>query len=187
MLQTNMGHVYPFYPSKLVIGILLSDLQKQAQLEKELINSFGEIDFRSELMDFTFSHYYDKEMGTPLKKYFLAFRALSPADTMASVKNKTNTVEQQFSRDGRRCINLDPGHLFLSKFILTTTKDGSHRIPLGQGIYAEITLLYEKNTYRPVEWTYPDFRDPGYIKVLNEIRKNYKPQLKKEFDLSIYQ
>ena len=75
-------------------------------------------------------------------------------------------------------MNLDPGLLSLPRFVLATTKESAHRIPLEEGIYAEITLLYEKGSFRPLAWTYPDFRSEGYIVLLNEIRLRYKSQLK---------
>lgn len=172
-----MANIYPFYPVKLVIGILISDYEYKNKLEQDLINEFGKIDYESELLDFTYSSYYNREMGTSIKKYFLSFNELRPPDTMVDIKLITNKIETKYSRNSCRKINLDPGYLFLSKFILTTTKDGSHRIPLHSGIYAEITLMYEKNSFRPVEWTYPDFKDIRYISILNSIRKTYKIQL----------
>jgi hypothetical protein len=65
----------------------------------------------------------------------------------------------------------------LSRFSLATTKESAHRVPLSHGIYAEITLLYSKGGFRPLDWTYPDFRSPAYLAVLNDIRARYKAQL----------
>jgi len=173
-----MGELLPFYPAKLVLGILINKDEYKDSLEQDLINAFGKIDYESELIDFTYSSYYNQEMGTPIKKYFLAFNELKSPEIMADIKLATNKIETKYSINLCRKINLDPGLLFLSKFILTTTKDGSHRIPLHSGIYAEITLMYEKNSFRPIEWTYPDFKDMKYIIILNKIRKIYKSQLK---------
>ena len=57
-----------------------------------------------------------------------------------------------------RPLNLDPGYITLAKLVLASTKDHSHRIYLGQGIYAEITLDLSRGGWQPSEWTYPDYR-----------------------------
>jgi hypothetical protein len=41
-----------------------------------------------------------------------------------------------------------------------------------------VTLLFEKGSFRPVEWTYPDYRSAGYIAILNSIRALHKEQVK---------
>ena len=65
----------------------------------------------------------------------------------------------------------------LSRFTLATTKENAHRIPLSDGIYAEITLLYARGGFQPLEWTYPDFRSERYRALLSDIRALYKAQL----------
>lgn len=179
-----MGNIFKFHPAKLIIGILISKEDLKESLIQNLTEKWGPIDFESPLIDFSYSQYYNKEMGSTIKKFFISFQNLVSGDSIMDTKIYTNIIEEKYSISEKRKVNLDPGHMFLSKFILSTTKDGSHRIPLGKGIYAEITLLFQKNSFRPLEWTYPDFRDSEYIKILNHIRQIYKPQLKSEFDLT---
>nr|HID14469.1 DUF4416 family protein [Anaerolineae bacterium] len=59
-----------------------------------------------------------------------------------------------------------------------TTKDWQHRVYLGGGIYAEVTLRYRKGSFQPWEWTYPDYRSPEYIAIFNHIRQLYARQLR---------
>ncbi|RMF85348.1 MAG: DUF4416 family protein, partial [Nitrospinota bacterium] len=63
------------------------------------------------------------------------------------------------------------------KVVLATTKDRQHRIYLGKGIYAEVTLRYVAKHYRCWEWTYPDYRTPEYIQTFEALRKLYHRQL----------
>ncbi|HIE29251.1 TPA: DUF4416 family protein, partial [Candidatus Poribacteria bacterium] len=65
-----------------------------------------------------------------------------------------------------------------SKMVLASTKDHAHRIYLGKGIFAEITLRYYQKSFQPWEWTYPDYRTKEYIDVFNQIRKIYMQQLR---------
>jgi len=41
-----------------------------------------------------------------------------------------NQIEEKLSNEWERTINLDPGYIGLSKLVLATTKDYSHRIYL---------------------------------------------------------
>ncbi len=173
-----MGNINKYLREKLIFSILISELSLKDACMMLVRDKFGPIDFESELLDFSFSNYYNKEMGSSIKKFFVSFEQLIEPDSLVAVKLYTNSVEQQFLELGKRKINIDPGLLCQSRFILASTKDSSHRIPLGLGIYAEITLMFEHGTFRPVEWTYPDYKSPGYIKILNEIRTIYAAQLK---------
>ncbi len=172
-----MSSIKQFTSSKLVICILISDLQKKDELMSELCKSFGEIDYESELFLFTYTKYYDEEMGTPIYRFFTSFKNLVDPSTIADIKIYTNNLENKFLENSKRKINIDPGFLFPSRFILASTKDGSYRIPLHSGIYAEITLVYVKNNFHNVELTYPDFQSDKYKSILCDIRQLYKQQL----------
>jgi len=167
-----------FTNEKLVIGVLVGDRGLEERLLSSLAASFGPIDHRSAVLDFTYTSYYDEEMGKPIVRFFVSFQNLVSPDRLASIKLATNALEKDFAVAGKRKINLDPGLLALSRFILASTKNSSHRVPLGGGIYAEIELMFEKGSFRPVEWTYSDYRSEAYIKILNEIREIYKRNLK---------
>jgi hypothetical protein len=171
-----MGQIYPFAPEKLVVPILISRRQMRPRLIEELQNSYGEIDYTSGDLPFFQTRYYDEEMGTPITRFFVSFARLVDPGTLAQIKTETILLERRFIEAGRRKINIDPGLLSLSRFILASSKDGSHRIPLANGIFAEVTLVYERGNFRPLEWTYPDYRSPEYLTILADIRKLYKVQ-----------
>ena len=167
-----------FSREKLVTGILISRLEYREDLLTAIEAEFGPPDYISELLDFSFTRYYDKEMGSPIMRFFVSFKQLVEPDQLAAIKLITVKIERSFAEKENRKVNLDPGILSLSRFILASTKDSSHRIPLNSGIYGEITLIYEKNEFRPVEWTYPDYQSEKYCLILKEIRALYMKQLK---------
>ncbi|NOY07529.1 MAG: DUF4416 family protein [Spirochaetes bacterium] len=174
----NMGTVHSFMPEKLVIGILIHDRNLIDRVLMEIENKFGGIDYKSESFLFTFSDYYNSEMGSPLYRSFVSIKKLYRPDDLSSIKIETNEIEEKLSISGKRRVNLDPGIMALSRFVLASTKESSHRIPLKSGIYGEITLMFEKKRFRPVEWTYPDYSSEQYVSILNKIRDIYKEQLK---------
>lgn len=164
-------------PVKLFIGFIFRDDAVFAQARAVLIRKFGAPDSESPSFPFTHTHYYSAEFGGDLRRKFVAFSRLAHPRALAVVKCVTNEIERYFSKDGRRSINIDPGYLTLSKVVLATTKDYTHRIYLDKEIYAEVTLYYRDTSYRPHEWTYPDFRTPGHISFFNGLRVLYGRQI----------
>jgi hypothetical protein len=78
---------------------------------------------------------------------------------------------------GRRRVDVDPGYLTRTKLVLATTKDYAHRVYLGRGIYAEVTLSYRQGAFHPWPWTYPDYASPEYAPQLEAMRRLYLRQL----------
>ncbi|HUI71248.1 MAG TPA: DUF4416 family protein [Spirochaetia bacterium] len=171
-----MGEATQFLPEKLVMAVLTSRPQRQQELLGTLEKTWGLPDLCSATMPFTYTDYYDNEMGSGIQRFFVSFRRLVDPSLIADIKLQTNGIEELFREGDGRKVNIDPGLLCLSRFILVTTKESAHRVPLSSGIYAEVTLLYHKGSFRPLEWTYPDYRTPEYLRILNEIRGLYKAQ-----------
>lgn len=163
-------------PVKLIAGFIFSDRLALESALRSLERKFGLVDFKSPVLDFTHTSYYEKEMGKDLKRLFVSFSKLIPPETLPSVKLFTNKIERKLSRNNLRRVNIDPGYLDLSKLILATTKDFRHRIYLNRGIYAEITLYFQKDSFTSWEWTYPDYRTKEYLDIFNCIRQNYYAQ-----------
>lgn len=179
-----MGRTVPYQPSKLVIGLLMPSEEIPGELAAALENLYGEIESRGGPYPFTFTDYYEPEMGGGLNKFFLVFRELITPESLAAVKLETNAIEAEYLNAGNRTLNLDPGVITSSNLILATTKERGHRIPIGENLYAELTLIYMKGDFQPLPWTYADFRSEGYRQFLKKIRRNYLKQLKETNTIS---
>jgi hypothetical protein len=175
--SADMGTLGLFQAEKLVIGILSSRTEENDTLVPDLASRFGAVDYSSAWLPFDFTRYYDEEMGGGIRRMFVSFGRLVDPAKLSGIKAETNRLEDGYREQGRRKVNLDPGLLCLSRFVLASTKESSHRIPLSAGIYAEVTLVFERGSFRPVEWTYPDYRSETYISILNEIRGLYRRQV----------
>ena len=174
-----MGKAEEFEKEKLVIGVLLSVPESLERLKEILISHWGDFDLETEPILFDYTDYYDSEMGTPIYRCFYSFSRLIHPEDLTQVKLQTNAVEREFSDNkGQRKVNLDPGILSLSKFILATTKNNAHRIPMNRGIYGELTLQFKNRDFLPLEWTYPDFRSRKNRDILIKVREIYKKQRK---------
>jgi hypothetical protein len=169
-----MGKIKPPEQSLLFVGTLYSD-EKIADSSKELLKkTFGDILFESMPMPWDYSSYYDEELGRPIFRQFLFFKNFIDPGTLADIKLGTNELEENFSSNGKRKINLDPGYLTLSKIVLASTKDYAHRIYLGKGIYAELTLIFKNGAYAPCINTYRDYQDKKYIDIFMTARAMLK-------------
>jgi len=160
---------------KLIIG-LLGRQEALGRAEAELRRRFGKTDFESAALPFTWTDYYTPEMGPGLRRKFLSFRRLIRPERLASIKLAAMKLEAELSVDGKRTVNLDPGYLDLGKLVLATRKDQAHRIALGRGVFAEVTLRFRRGRFEPWEWTYPDYRSPEYAAIFAQIRSIYKQQ-----------
>ncbi|MDD5116045.1 MAG: DUF4416 family protein [Candidatus Omnitrophica bacterium] len=171
-----MGKINRHSPRvKLIIGFIYKDEAFFFKSRDILKRRFGKTDFESGAVDFDCTDYYEKEMGAGLKKRFVSFSRLIPIQELFRIKLYTNKVESRFLDSGRRMVNIDPGYLDMAKLVLASTKDYAHRIYLGKGVFAEITLSYRGNSFAPNDWTYPDYRSPEYLNIFNAIRELYAP------------
>ncbi len=176
-----MGEPTKPKPVKLFTGLLTSTPEVLEEVEAELSARYGKIERRSPLIPFDYTDYYDEETGEGIKREFLAFEELVDPGRLPEIKLETNELEVCFSReldiDLPRPVNIDPGYIGLSKLVLATTKNYSHRIYLRDGIFAEVTLRYRKGGFEPLPWTYPDYRSQDYIDFFEETRELYLDQL----------
>jgi len=175
-----MGDLRPPKPVKLLVGMLAGRAEWFDAAERLLVADFGSIDLASPLIPFTFTDYYMPEMGPGLLRKFVTHDRLIAPDQLAPIKVRTNELEAQLARElsapVARPVNLDPGLLDGSKLVLATTKDYVHRIYLGRGIYAEVTLTYKKGAFVPTPWTYQDYRTEPYLAFFARTRGRYLEQ-----------
>ena len=160
-------------PAKLIIGVFTPNKKKIENLALELLSQFGQIDLVSSWMDFNYTSYYEPEMGPHLVRRMFAFKRPIEQGELAAVKIATNQIEQAYSSGGRREANIDPGYMLPERFVLASGKNFSHRIYIGLGIYADLTLIYQKGSFQKLPWTYPDYTDEAMLKFLSQIRRKY--------------
>ena len=177
-----MGTIGQPEPVKLFVGMLAAKPEWLADAERRLVEHLGSADLSSPVLPFEQTDYYREQMGPDLKRKFIGFDRLIRPETLVEVKRITNSLERDFARDVDagpvRPVNLDPGYLALAKVVLATTKDFAHRVYLGGGIYAEVTLRFRQGKYEPWEWTYPDYRTPEYGAFFLEMRDRLREQLR---------
>src|SRR5262249_25820955 len=157
-----------FTPVKLFVGVLVSDPKLITTVRDRLATLYGTIDHESPVIPFDFTDYYAPEMGDIIDRVFFSFQRLIEADQLAEIKRTTNALEQEMAAatdvpgEPKRPVNLDPGYIEHAKVILASTKNFYHRMYIGRGIFAEVTMHFRNNTFQFFPWTYPDYQSKDY-------------------------
>jgi hypothetical protein len=178
-----MGQLRPPKPVKFFCGLLATRSDWLEEGRRALEADVGPIESISEAWPFEFTKYYDAEMGAPLIRQFVSFASAEPPARLPRMKQMTNEAEQRAAdrfTSVRRPLNLDPGYVALDKLVLATTKDFSHRLYLGDGIFGEVTLRFQGGGWRAWPWTYPDYAAPTYHPFFTSVRATLAQQIKKE-------
>lgn len=157
--------------AKLIVGLLFHEPSSHRRALSALDERFGPFDLLTEPKPFTFTDYYEREMGPSLYRQTGSFERLVATEGLPDAKLFTNELEMQLAEDGRRRVNIDPGLLSEERLVLATGKNYIHRIYLRNGIYADLTLIFQEGAYRALPWTYPDYREPDLLHFLGVLRK----------------
>ncbi|CAN2041766.1 DUF4416 family protein [Candidatus Magnetomoraceae bacterium gMMP-15] len=160
-------------PCKLTISLFMQDKELLKPVSQALVEKFGNVDIISKWLAFDYTSYYEPEMGAGLFRRVLAFKNLIEQISLSDIKIFTNSLEKDLSINGKRRINIDPGYMLAERFVLATGKNFTHRIYIDKGIYADLTLIYQKGSFKTLDWTYPDYADEKMLCFLKQVRKNY--------------
>jgi len=158
-------------PVKLMAAFLYRETTDMSKALGEMEARFDGADAVSDEMVFDFTEYYCREMGKPLYRRFVCFRELLDPGNLAEIKLWTNDLEHAMESDSLRRVNVDPGVLCAGSLVLATCKPAPHRPYLGSGVFADLTLMYSEGEYRPLEWTYPDYRDERVRAFMGQARE----------------
>jgi hypothetical protein len=169
---------------KLIIGILAANKDALSRAVEALEIEFGVIDLKSDVWPFTQTDYYKDETGENILRQFVTIDKLIDPGQLADIKHRTNELEKylagELGLDLSRPVNLDPGIIEPSKLVLVTTKNFSHRIYIGNKMYAEVTLIYYKGRWKHFDYTYPDYRQKSYHDFFSKARGRLVEQLREQ-------
>lgn len=179
---SGMGVIRSPRPVNLICGLISGDGDLMARAVRLLTRYYGPTDGVSETWPFDATDYYEAEMGPDLRRQFVSFEKLIDPGQLPGIKVHTNDLEARISYEcglpaHHRPVNIDPGYVELSKLVLATTKNGSHRVYLRDGIYAESTLHYHSGQWAAWPWTYPDYAGNRYHAFFEQVRGRYKAKL----------
>jgi len=165
-------------PVKPLVSAIFAQPDVAVNLLSELRAWFGPADLISEWLPFTQTSYYTTEMGPVLGRRLIAFMHLAAPQALPEWKRFTNNLEQRYALGARRLVNIDPGYVARERLVLATGKNYVHRLYLDQGIYGDLTLIFQRGRFQPLPWTYPDYASSPLLDLVHLVRKKYLWQLR---------
>ncbi len=159
-----MAEPKPHKPVLFFCGILASTDAALEIAQSRLQALLGRIEIETTPYQHKYTSYYKKQMGDNILRKFVAFLPLRQPTELKTLKLKTNETEQELADELKtpfaRPVNLDPGYLDEPRVVLASCKDYNHRIALGDGVFADLHLIYRRTLgYMGLEWSYQDYTD----------------------------
>ena len=168
--ETDTGKINPPPHAHPFVAVMYRKRGERDQLQGIMQERFGRLlGCGPEYRVAEFTDYYRREFGDQLQKQFWVFSTPLEMENFHRHKVWSNSIEGPEDRK-QRTANIDPGYLAPSKLVLFSTKNFSHRVYLGNGIYGEVTLLYEHGKFRFLPWTYPDYQWEENVRFLWQMR-----------------
>lgn len=170
-----MGEIVPVQPVTPILGVLFRDARVADDCLLWIEKLLGEVGLASEDFPFDSTNHYAEEMGSGLLRRFYSFDRLADPAMLADWKVQTNRLEAEAAgREGsRRPLNLDPGYITGARLVLASVKGLAHRVYVGRGIYAEVTMSYRRDEWMKRDFTFPDFATGRYDEFFKQARERH--------------
>ncbi len=150
-----------------------TDLIKYSDVVKIFTENFGDNILIFKHNFFPMLDYYFPEMGGDKKDYeriFIVNLDLADRMKLKEAKLRAQELEEHYFVGKNRSINFDIGILTLENLQLATSKNFTHRIYLGDGVYSDLTLIFQGEAYEKLPWSYPDYAHVEIIAFFNYLR-----------------
>jgi len=131
------------------------------------------------------TEYYSKEMGNPLNRFYLIGLETFPREVILEGKLKAQEEEKKFKIEDARTVNIDFGVLSLENVVLATNKPFAHRLYLTDGVYMDLTYIFQDKTFNKLPWTYPDYAHSEILNFFNLAREVLLKKIREKNHLSI--
>jgi hypothetical protein len=125
---------------------------------------------KTDVFPFSHTHYYDSKMHLPLHKYFASYDVIESPANLPLYKRILVDIEKAFTVNNKRFVNIDVGYLALEKIVVASTKNFSHRLYLGMGVYGDLQFLRLQKKYKPLDWTFPDYKENFVLHFFENMR-----------------
>jgi hypothetical protein len=147
------------YKAKLFFGLMYTDALLYEKTKGILSDKLGIVAKEGPEFDFSCTDYYTKEFGQGLKKRFIVMSTIILRTDLPKIKQFTCELETRFASNEKRQINIDPGYITLNNVVVASTKEFSHRIYLGEGIFGDLQMVLKKEKAEFFVHTYADYRE----------------------------
>jgi len=143
---------------KLFFALMYKDNDILNEVVQSLKNDFGDIVRQSKEYWFDFTDYYKEEFGSSLKKTIIIFDNKIEKKDLVEIKIICSQIEDDYSEDKKRKINIDPGYINEKGVVLASFKSKDFKEDLDDGVFAHKVLEFENGSIKDFQHTFDDFK-----------------------------
>ncbi len=142
----------------LFMAVMYSSEDNFNRVKDELVRKYGSIKAESNSYDFSFTDYYEEEMGSGLKKRFLVFEKAIEKKDLVEIKNNITEIEEKYSKEKRRTVNIDPGYLSDKELVLATFKGKDFKEKISDKVWVHRVLEFDDYKVKEFFHTFADYK-----------------------------
>ena len=142
----------------LFLAVMYNDYGILNEALLEIEKHFGVVFFKIRDYDFKFTDYYNDEFGSNLKKTIFVLDSKIKKEDLVEIKILCTQIEGEFSQDGKRSVNIDPGYFNGKEAVLASFKNKDFKEDLGDAIFAHKVLEFDGSKARDFFHTFADFK-----------------------------
>ncbi len=139
------------------MAVMYSSYDIFLKAKSDLISKYGSLKTESSPYSFDFTKYYEKEMGSDLKKIFLIFEKEISKKDLVEIKQFITSIEEKYSDDGRT-VNIDPGYLSQDEFVLATFKGKDFKEKISEDTWIHKVLEFKGEEIIEFFHTFADYK-----------------------------
>ena len=163
-------------PGRLIVSVIYNSVDGLADCLRQLEKQFGRVQYETLEIECT-ADGYSEEMGQQLSRRFFSFEKLVDRESLPDIKAACHKIERQLGDQVDdytfRTVNVDPGILTPINLIMSSHREYGHRLYLGKGVFAEVTLIYARGRFTRLPWTNGDFCDEEAVRLFTESRSTF--------------
>ena len=142
----------------LFLAVMYNDDGVLTEALAEIEKHFSAVFFKMRYYDFDFTDYYKDEFGDNLKKTVFVLDPKIMKEDLVDIKMLCSQIEGDFSKEGKRSINIDPGYFNQEEVVLASFKGKDFKEELEDGVFAHKVLEFDGNAANDPPHTFADFK-----------------------------
>lgn len=172
-----MARIQKAAPGRLIVSVVHASRDALADALRQLEKRFGRV--QCETLDISHSNGedYREEMGDTLQRRFFSFERLVERDTLVEIKEACHRIEAQLGDHVHdytfRTVNIDPGIMSPANLVMASHREFNNRVYLGNGVFAEVALIWARGQFCRLPWTNPDFLHDEAIDFFIRVRASF--------------
>ncbi len=167
-------------PVKLYVRLTTRTPEILDEVIEALIAKYGDVDFRTAPLEDGNELAGERPPPSPTRKLVSFERLVDPGKLARYGKASLRIERELLGRPRSRReppVRISPGYVTSAIVVASSTKNATHRIYLGQGIYGEVSHVLHDGRLQPNPWTPSEDASPPALHFLQCAWQRYLEQV----------